>query len=1009
MRPSFSAFSTGGNETKRERIYISKNTDCGDDMYKLGIDVGSTTLKAVVLDDTNTIVYKSYQRHFSKVREYALDKIRELEPVLKGKQVKAAITGSAGLGAAEMSGISFVQEVFATAGGVKRLYPKTDVVIELGGEDAKIIFLQGAMEQRMNSTCAGGTGAFIDQMASLLNVSLEELDQLSQKHTDIYPIASRCGVFAKTDIQPLINQGAKKENIAASIFQAVVDQTIVGLAQGRPISGNVLFLGGPLAFLKGLRERFVETLKLSPDQAVFPELAPYFVALGSAFYAENLEESYNYTQLLTKFEMLNEAELKPEGLSPLFLDEQDYERFVQRHNQSNVAVRDITSYEGPAALGIDAGSTTTKLVLLDPDNNILYSHYCSNLGNPLHVVLEQLKKIYELCGSRVNITASAVTGYGEELIQNAFDIDIGVVETIAHYTAARYFNPKVDFIIDIGGQDIKCFQIKDGAIDSVMLNEACSSGCGSFIETFAHSLGYEIEEFAKLGLFAKCPVDLGTRCTVFMNSSVKQAQKNGASVGDISAGLATSVVKNALYKVIRARSADELGYNVVVQGGTFLNDAVLKSFENVIGKQVTRPGISGLMGAFGAALYARENMDGKSSGIITPDKLNSFSHTSKMAVCGLCTNQCSLTINTFDNGKKFIMGNRCERPIKGAGAKNLPNLYRYKLDKLTSMSGKPGKRGKIGLPLVLNFYENLPFWHTFFTSLGFEVVVSDKSSRSIYIKGQQTIPSDTVCYPAKLVHGHIFNLLEKGVETIFYPCQTYNFDEKISDNHFNCPIVAYYPELIEANIPQLEKVQFLYPYVTLNNKSVFIKNMQKYLSVLNQNITRAEIKRAANEAFTAYRLHREDIINQGEKAMQFAKDNHLKTIVLAGRPYHADPEINHGIDQLISTLGFVILSEDAIPPVGYRKRNVLNQWTYHARMYNAADYVCGQKDMELVQLVSFGCGLDAITTDEVSEILRSSGKLYTQIKIDEINNLGAVKIRIRSLLAAMKEREKINE
>ncbi len=971
--------------------------------YKLGIDVGSTTLKAVVLDHDNQVIYKSYERHFSKVLEKTVEKIRELDRLLEGEHVKAAITGSAGLGVANASGMDFVQEVFATAGSVKQLYPQTDVVIELGGEDAKIIFLQGAIEERMNSTCAGGTGAFIDQMASLLNVSVDEMDALSLKHTDVYPIASRCSVFAKTDVQALLNQGASKENVAASIFGAVVSQTIAGLAQGRPIEGNVLFLGGPLAFLDGLKEQFVKILKLKPGEAIFPELAQYFVALGAAYYAEGLERTYSYRELLSIFENLTDLGDKPQGAEPLFRNEAERQEFIQRHAKAHVEKKSLAGYRGKAYLGIDAGSTTTKVVLMSGEKEILYTYYASNQGSPLSRVQEILNEIYEQGGEGLIIAGSAVTGYGEEIIKNAFDIDLGLVETIAHYTAAKHFNPEVDFIIDIGGQDIKCFDIKDGTINIVMLNEACSSGCGSFLETFAKSLGYDIEEFAKLSLRSEHPVDLGTRCTVFMNSSVKQAQKNGASVEDISAGLALSVVRNAIYKVIRAHSPDDLGRYIVVQGGTFLNDAVLRSFEKLIGREVVRPDIAGLMGAYGAALFAQSHVQGESHTIRKED-LKHFTHTSKVTRCGLCTNHCGLTVSTFANGKKYISGNRCERPLKGAEAKGLPNLYQYKLDKLKEYCHAEGKRGKIGIPLVLNNFENLPFWTTFFRELDFEVLTSDMSSRKLHAAGEHTIPSDTVCYPAKLVHGHIINLLNKGIKTIFYPCMTYNFNENISDNRYNCPVVAYYPEVIEGNVKMPDDVTFLYPYLDLENEKVFIKKIHEFLGRHFDGLSLREVKKAAKAAYTAYYAFKADIAKEGERAFRYAKENGLKTIVLAGRPYHIDAEINHGIDKLISTLGFVILTEDSVAGMGEEQKvSVLNQWTFHARMYRAAEWVTRQKNTQMVQLVSFGCGIDAITTDEVCDILRRKGKLYTQIKIDEINNLGAVKIRLRSLLAAMEE------
>lgn len=973
--------------------------------YKLGIDVGSTTLKAVLLNDMDEIIYKSYERHKSKVREMSVAKIKELNPYLKGHDIALAITGSAGLGIANDAKFPFVQEVFATAQAVRQYYPHTDVVVELGGEDAKIIFLKGALEERMNSTCAGGTGAFIDQMASLLNVDLETMDKLSLEYTTLYPIASRCGVFAKSDVQPLINQGVEKSNLAASIFQAVVDQSIAGLAQGRNIEGNVLFLGGPLHFLKGLQNRFKDTLHLSEEEANFPALAPYFVALGSAVYAAGETKTYSYEEVLEKMQEMASIKVKTDGLSPLFEDNKQYEEFIQRHGNAKVLRSDIHTYKGNAYLGIDSGSTTTKLALIDEQDNILYESYSSNQGNPIDVIKSELLKIYDLMENRIHIVHSAVTGYGEELMKHAFHLDIGIVETMAHYTAAKHFNPNVDFIIDIGGQDMKCFRIKDNSIDDILLNEACSSGCGSFIETFAKSMGYDVKEFAKMGLKAKHPVDLGTRCTVFMNSSVKQAQKNGASIEDISAGLCISVVKNALYKVIRAKSAEEIGKEIVVQGGTFLNDTVLRSFEMELGRNVIRPGIAHLMGAYGAALIAKHK-NKTSSSILTKAQLQAFTHTSQAINCGLCTNHCNLTVNIFDNGSRHIAGNKCERPVSGKiNKEKLPNLYDYKYERLRNLKSIPGKRGKIGIPLVLNMYDNLPFWHSFFTNLGFEVILSDPSTKALYAKGQHTIPSDTICYPAKLVHGHIQSLLDKDIQTIFYPCMTYNVSEEMSDNHFNCPVVAYYPEVIEGNM-NLEQITFLYPYVYLEDPATFVKQMTEMFQSYAIKISESEILAASKHAYEEYENFKKQIQQKGQEAIAFAKQHNRKCIVLAGRPYHIDPQINHGIQRLLNNLGFVVLSEDSIPKQPQRPSiHVLNQWTFHARLYNAAQYICSQKNMEMIQLVSFGCGIDAITTDEVKDILRSHNKLYTQIKIDEVDNLGAVKIRCRSLQAAMEERE----
>lgn len=973
--------------------------------YKVGIDVGSTTLKVVILDDENTILYKSYERHKSCVREMLVKKINELKSILNEKTFKISITGSAGLGISQDMEIPFVQEVYASALATKKYYPQTDVVIELGGEDAKIIFLNGALEERMNSTCAGGTGAFIDQMASLLNVDLKEMDELSLQHSKLYPIASRCGVFAKSDIQPLINQGAKKSDLSASIFQAVVDQCITGLAQGRTIEGTVLFLGGPLYFLKGLQERFKETLQLEEDHAIFPSLSPYFIALGSAMYADTQKEVISYDTLLSLCEELLHKESKIEGLQPLFKNEQDYIEFQNRHHTNDVFYTDISTYRGNAWLGIDAGSTTTKLVLIDEENHILYESYANNLGNPIDVIKQELKNIYHKIEDRIQIVHSAVTGYGEALMMDAFQLDLGVVETMAHYRAAKYFNPNVDFIIDIGGQDMKCFRVKNHRIDDILLNEACSSGCGSFLENFANLMGYSVKEFARLATYAKHPVDLGTRCTVFMNSSVKQAQKNGASIEDIAAGLCMSVVKNALYKVIRAKNKDDIGKEIVVQGGTFLNDSVLRSFELEIDRNVIRPSIAHLMGAYGAALMAKDT-NKTSSTIMNLQELENFTHEAKSINCGLCKNHCNLTVNTFSNNRKHIAGNKCERPTIGRIKKeNLPNLYDYKYNYLRNLKSEKGKLGKIGIPLVLNMYEFLPFWHAFFTKLGFEVIVSKPLSKSMYAKSQQTIASDTICYPAKVVHGHIQSFIDDGIQTIFYPCMSYNIDEHMSDNHFNCPVVAYYPEVIQANM-KLDHIRFLSPYVYMNDNKVLLKEMTKCLHEHGYKCSNKEVRNAIQYATSAYHEFKTSILKEGKNAMEFAEKNNKKIIVLAGRPYHVDPMIHHGIHHLLNNLGFVVLSEDSIPKqVEMPSIHVLNQWSFHARLYQAAQFVSKHPNMELIQLVSFGCGIDAITSDEVKTILKNNQKIYTQIKIDEVDNLGAIYIRCRSLQAAMEERE----
>ena len=971
----------------------------------LGIDIGSTTAKIVVVED-GTIRFAKYQRHFSQVRQKTLELLAEAAGVVGERPFTAAISGSAGLGLAESAGVPFVQEVFATGEVVRRMEPDASAVIELGGEDAKIIFFGGALEERMNGSCAGGTGAFIDQMATLMNVTVNELDELSLKHEKIYPIASRCGVFAKSDIQPILNQGGRKEDVAASIFQAVVDQTVAGLTQGRELKGKIVFLGGPLHFLMGLRQRFVETLKLDGDHAVFPEDGDCFAAMGAALCATDYAPA-PFETVMKKLEDSANTATVVDTMPPLFASREEYAAFLERHNSAGGPdILPINGYNGDAYLGIDAGSTTTKIVLIAPDGSLLYQYYHSNQGNPVAIVLEQLREIYRQCGDRIVIKGAAVTGYGEDLIKNAFNCDLGLVETMAHYKAAAHFQPDVDFIIDIGGQDMKCFKIRNGAVDSIMLNEACSSGCGSFIETFAKALGYNIADFARLGLFTQKPVNLGSRCTVFMNSSVKQAQKDGASVEDISAGLSISIVKNAIYKVIRAASADDLGKHIVVQGGTFYNDAVLRAFEQEIGREVTRPTIAGSMGAFGAALAARD-LGLERSALLSPSALETFTHTPKPATCGLCTNHCSLTVNSFDGGRRFVSGNRCSRPL-GEEPSRLPDLMRYKYSKLRALHGTgsgDGSRGKIGIPFGLNMYENLPFWFELFTHLNFEVVLSPESSRKLYLKGQRTIPSDTVCYPAKLLHGHVEALVEAGVDAIFYPCMPYNFDEGAGDNNYNCPVVAYYPELLAANVPDLKRTRYLYPYFGLHRPKDMERKAGEWF--FNEfHIPKRETAAAVKSAYIAYSAYKNDLRNTGRTYIDSARAEGRPVLVVAGRPYHMDPEINHGINDLITSYGFVLVTEDAVAYLEDKApRHVLNQWTYHARMYNAARYVCAQPDMEVIQLVSFGCGIDAITGDEMRSVLEEGGKLYTQLKIDDISNLGAVKIRIRSLMAAIEARK----
>ncbi len=969
--------------------------------YSFGIDVGSTTAKAVLIDSDGKIIFETYERHFSKVLEKCKELLEKAYEITGDCEISFAMSGSAGLGIAEAMHVPFIQEVVAESELVRRDAPDTSCIIELGGEDAKIIFFDGGTDERMNGTCAGGTGAFIDQMATLLNVTTEELDNLSLNYQKIYPIASRCGVFAKTDIQPLINQGARKEDIAKSIFQAVVNQTIAGLAQGRSISGKVMFLGGPLSFCKGLRDSFKTTLALSDENAIFPDYARISVALGAAYHASSLSETYSIKNLIESAKTVKLA-TGTQALNPLFSDENKYNAFIDRHSKATVPSADMENYTGDAFLGIDCGSTTTKLVLISEKKEILYSYYSSNKGNPIDVVKNCLCEIYDKCNENIYIRGSAVTGYGEELIKNAFSVNYGIVETIAHFTAAKHFKPDVDFILDIGGQDIKCFKIHNGAIDSIMLNEACSSGCGSFLETFAKSLGFDASEFATKGIYAENPVNLGSRCTVFMNSSVKQAQKEGATVEDISAGLAISVVKNALYKVIRASSPDELGDNIVVQGGTFYNNAVLRAFETELGKEVIRPDISGLMGAYGAALYA---MKAKESTLIAKEDLADFSHKASTTTCKGCTNNCHLTINTFADGRRFISGNQCQKGAGKAVTEDMPNLYDFKREFLLSEDVIIPDRKTIGLPLALGMYELLPLWKTLFIELGFNVKVSPASTREIYEKGQFTIPSDTACYPAKLMHGHIMYLLDEKVDAIFYPCLTYNINEKLSDNHYNCPVVAYYSELLSGNVEKLKETTFLFPYLNVNSVQELTKELDLYLNDKLGTFSKKDIKRAVKKAFLAFENYRAAVKNEGLYAIDYAKEHGKEIMVLAGRPYHTDGLICHGIDKLIQSLGFVVVSEDSLPlPRKKPSVKVLNQWTYHARLYNAAKYVTENKGMELVQLVSFGCGVDAITTDEVRSILEEKGKLYTQIKIDEITNPGAVKIRLRSLMGAMAEK-----
>lgn len=966
-------------------------------MKKIGLDVGSTTIKCVVLDESNTVLYSDYKRHYSHIKDNLIQKLQELiEKNIVDDACYLAISGSAGMGLAEGVAIPFVQEVYATRVAANTLIPGTDCIIELGGEDAKILFLTDGMEVRMNGSCAGGTGAFIDQMATLLNVDITEINGLATNHQKLYAIASRCGVFAKSDIQPLLNQGASKSDIAASIFKAVVNQTIGGLAQGREIKGNVAYLGGPLTFLSELKASFDTALNV---QGICPDNSLFYVAIGAALCAKEPISIKSKLAELKKYINLSTYAYN----QPLFANEKELEEFRDRHKKAYIHSLPLKDYTGKLYLGIDSGSTTLKFVLIDENEQIRFEKYQPNKGNPVEVIKHIFTELYEQFPN-LQIAASASTGYGEELVKNAFNLDAGLVETMAHYRAAAKFRPDVDFIIDIGGQDIKCFKIENHAIANIFLNEACSSGCGSFLQTFANALGYSIADFSKLGLMADKPVDLGSRCTVFMNSSVKQAQKDGATIENISAGLSISVVKNALYKVIRATTSEQLGKHIVVQGGTFHNEAVLRAFEKELNLQVVCPNISGLMGAYGAALYAK-TLQIEHTSTITKEDLKHFEHIVQNFNCQICNNHCLLSVNTFGSNKnKFISGNRCEKPLAKKLTNENSNLYEYIRKKLLSYTPKQGKRGKIGIPLVLNMYELWPFWYTFFTTLEFEVSHSGFSNEKLYTLGQHTIPSDTVCYPAKLVHGHIARLQIDGWKTIFYPCMSYNIDEKKGDNHFNCPVVAYYPQTIENNVKDVETINFIHPFIGIHDKPIFEQKMATILKPYK--ISKKEIVKASTLAYKEYEAYLSDLRTQADKIIKTARERNQQIIVLAGRPYHVDPQINHGIDKLINGFDVAVVTEESISHLVPKfKVGVLNQWTYHARLYAAAKYCTTQSDMNLVQLVSFGCGLDAVTTDECKTILENHGKIYTQIKIDEITNLGAVKIRLRSLLAALKQKE----
>ncbi|MDY5045869.1 acyl-CoA dehydratase activase-related protein [Phascolarctobacterium sp.] len=967
---------------------------------QIGLDIGSTTIKIAVLDDAGTLLFSKYQRHYSQIATRILELHRELMakfPTLR--TARLAISGSAGIGIAESCGIQFVQEVFAEKICTEKLHPGTDAVIELGGEDAKILFLGRHFDARMNDSCAGGTGAFIDQMAALLNVEADKMNELAQQATTSYTIASRCGVFAKSDIQPLLNQGAAKSDLAASIFRAVASQAVTGLSKGRPIEGNVLYLGGPLTFMSCLRDSFDKILNI---KGVCPDNSLYYVAMGAAFCAEHDVE---FASLPVKLE----AAIKThtfEHMAPLFKDEAEYQAFHARHLKDAVTIS-TPEKATQAFIGIDSGSTTIKIAVMSPAGELLDSFYQSNKGNPVVAVRDYLTDFYQKY-PHCQLLAGAVTGYGEDLIRHAFGMDYGIVETMAHFYAAHHLEPDVDFILDIGGQDMKCLKIHNGAIDNIFLNEACSSGCGSFLQTFAEILGYSAEEFAQIGLFADMPVDLGSRCTVFMNSSVKQAQKDGASVANISAGLSISIVKNALYKVIRPSSKAAIGQHIVVQGGTFLNDCVLRAFEQEMGLNVVRPNIAGLMGAYGAALYAQRRYQDnpKPSSIIKLAELKSFQHTVKGVTCGLCNNHCHLTINIFASGKRFISGNRCERPITHMAPQNDLNLYRQKLELLQALPNLDApKRGVMGIPMGLNMYELLPFWQGLLNHLGFKVVTSPIEDKNIYRMGQNTIPSDTVCYPAKLMHGHIKWLLDQGIDHIFYPCMTYNISEQGTENCYNCPVVAYYPEVLHANMRELAKAHFFFDYLGLLHKKVLVQKLYELFHREYADITKKELHKAVDAAFAAYDAFEAQVKERGQRIITLARSQHKPIVVLAGRPYHIDPKVNHSIDRLITTMGAALVSEDAVsshitPQELNTDLHVLNQWTYHSRLYAAAKYVTENPDMHMIQLVSFGCGCDAITADECRRILEEHGRIYTQIKIDDIDNLGAAKIRIRSLFSA---------
>lgn len=983
------------------------------DFYTLGIDIGSTTVKVAILDTGHNLLFADYQRHYANIRETLSSLLQDAYAKLGNLTLHPMITGSGGLTLANHLGVPFVQEVIAVSTSLQELAPKTDVAIELGGEDAKIIYFEGGnVEQRMNGICAGGTGSFIDQMASLIQTDASGLNEYAKNYKSLYTIAARCGVFAKTDIQPLINEGATKEDLSASIFQAVVNQTISGLACGKPIRGHVAFLGGPLHFLSELKTAFIRTLNLDEEHIIDTENSHLFAAIGSALNAKE-EVHFSMSEMVEKLSSDIKMEFEVARMEPLFASEAEYNTFQERHGSYHVKNASLSDYHGKCFLGIDAGSTTTKIAVVAEDGTLLYSFYSNNNGSPLNTAIASIQEIYRLLPADASIVHSCSTGYGEALFKAAFMLDEGEVETVAHYYAAAFFNPAVDCIIDIGGQDMKCIKIKNQTVDSVQLNEACSSGCGSFIETFAKSLNYSVQDFAQAALFAKHPIDLGTRCTVFMNSKVKQAQKEGAEVSDISAGLAYSVIKNALFKVIKVSDASELGKNIVVQGGTFYNDAVLRSFEKIANCEVIRPDIAGIMGAFGAALIARERYQSsleKSTTMLSIDQINELAFTTSLVKCKGCTNSCRLTVNKFSDGRNYISGNRCERGLgKTKTDNNIPNLFSYKLERLfsyTPLSESEAARGRVGIPRVLNMYENYPFWFTFFTKLKYQVVLSPLSNRKIYEMGIESIPSESECYPAKLAHGHVEWLIKQNVDFIFYPALFYErneFDE--ANNHYNCPIVTSYSENIKNNVEAIGRgeVVFKNPFMSFREPSLILQSLEKEFP----DIPADELKEAVNTAWQELDSVRKDMSRKGEEVLAYLEKNHVRGIVLAGRPYHIDPEINHGIPELINSYGIAVLTEDAISHLAKPERPLIvsDQWMYHSRLYAAASYVKTRDDLDLIQLNSFGCGLDAVTTDQVNDILTDSGKIYTCLKIDEVNNLGAARIRIRSLLSAIRVRE----